>query len=61
MLIMFFVDKSKQYPYSYTKKNYFTTCLSLLTEKIQINACRITANKRPWHRNHGLNTYILSH
>ena len=26
-----------------------------------MNSCRITANKRPRHRNQGLNTYVLSH
>ena len=34
---------------------------SIDRKKYKINACRITANKRPRNRNQGLNTYVYSH
>ena len=62
--LCFFEDKSKQYHYSYTiKQNKLVYNLSQShgQKKYNITARRITANKRPRHRNQCLNTYILSH
>ena len=60
----FCVDKSKQYHYSYTIKQVnlvYDLSQSSDRKEDNINACPITASKRPRHRNQGLNTYILSH
>ena len=53
-MIMIFVDKSKQYHYIYTIKQmklFYDLPQSINRKKKKINACRITANKRPRHRN----------
>ena len=51
--------KSKQYHYSCIIKTNQTCRLVSVhwQKKYKINACRITANKRPRHRHKGLNTY----
>ena len=63
MLIMFIVDTSKQYHFSYIIKQIklFYDLSKSIDRQNTKNACRIIANKRPRHRNQGLNIYVLSH